>query len=371
MSNYMSQYNAANLIDKLADNDLIEPNRELNAFIINQQQAKEIPLYIRVLIGIGAFIASLCFIAFLAEAKIIRFDKEAGLIVWGLIFVVMAIALQKQAGEDSSIKHSIFIQISFTAMAIGKGLFISGVTQIFDSSWGLSLATLIITGLTYHLYRMSIDRFLSSFVFIFSLLVNILWAEEVSGTRALLFNGFFLFQMLCAAVLLTHGKIKSDYIPLSYAFVFSLCASILFLASHTEFGYWNNDELIHPAFVNIILAGGLIALIGWASGGLQNLKNEALILASLGTVLLGIFSAPGIILAIGLMILGYAKHESLLIILGGLLTPVFLFIFYYNLDISLMYKSGILFVSGLVLLAGRVYLHYKNWDKGALSCVQK
>jgi hypothetical protein len=218
---------------------------------------------------------------------------------------------------------------------------------------------------------MSIDRFLSSFALLFSILVNIFWDRDGSSSRELLLNGFFLFQFAGAAILLVYSKIKCDYIPLSYAFILSLCASILFLISYTKFGYWRNKELINPAFINIVLTCGLITLFGWVAGGIEKLKTAPLLLASICAVLLGFISAPGILLTIILMVLGYAKHDKLLIIVGALLMPIFLFLYYYNLDISLLKKSGILIGSGVVLLAGRFYLQRKIWNERGISCVQK
>jgi uncharacterized membrane protein len=104
-------------------------------------------------------------------------------------------------------------------------------------------------------------------------------------------------------------------------------------------------------------------LIGWAAGNLEKLKTEPLMLASLGAILLGIVSAPGVILSICLMVLGYAKHEKLLLLTGILLMPVFIFFYYYNLDVSLMAKSGVLVGSGVVLLVGRGYLAAKQLDR--------
>lgn len=368
MSENMTRLNAADLLEQLGNKGLLN-DQDLSDFVIRQQPEKELPLYLRALVGVGAFIACLCFIGFLGTARIISFTHEVGLMIWGLAFVAGAIGLQRAAACDNTVKHSFLVQSSFASMAVGKALFVFGLGPLSGSEWGATLALIFITSITYPIYPMSIDRFLSSFAVLISLLLVILLNPDLNASRALLLNGFLLLQFTGAAILLTHGRIKRDHIPLSYAFVFSLCASVLFLASHAEFGYWRQKELINPAFINMVLTGGLIALIGWAAGGIEKLKREPLVLACLGAVLLGIISAPGILLTIGLMVLGYAKHEKLLIIVGAVLMPVFLFLYYNNLEISLIQKSGILVGCGIVLLAGRFYLQRKGWDDGGASCV--
>ena len=368
MSKHMTKFSAKNLLEQLDSRGFVTDTQLLD-FMIKQQQEKELPLYLKALVCIGAFISSLSFINFLTAANIISFRHEEGLIIWGLVFIAGAIGLQRVAGYGDTVKHSFFMQFSVTSMAVGKTLFAFGISEMLNCGWGATLGLLIPTSITYHMYRISIDRFLSSFAVLFSILVNILSDRDVNGLRELLLNGFFLFQFAGAAILLTHSKIKRDYIPLSYAFAFSLCASVLFLASHEE--YWKHKEPIHPAFINTVLTGGLIALFGWAAGTIEKLKCEPLVLSSIGAVLLGLISAPGILLTIGFMVLGYAKHEKLLITVGALLVLVFLFLYYYNLDISLLQKSGILIGSGVVLLAGRLYLQHKGWDKGGISCAQK
>ena len=363
MARYMTKYNVADLLRMLVTQGLVENEQEIEEFILGQQQDKELPLYLKVLVGVGAFIASICFIGFLSAADIISLQHKIGLIIWGLIFVAGAIVLQQLSGRDNTVKYSFLLQSSFALMVVGKILFVLGVAIKLDSGWAVTMAALIITMLTYHIYRVSTDRFLSSFIVLFSILVNVLWSREViSISREILFNGFFLIQFAGAAILLMHGKIKRDYIPLSYAFTLSLCVSVLFLALHVGIDYWRiHNKIIHPVFINILLAGGLIMLAGWVAGGIEKLKRELLILVSFVAVLLGFISAPGIILSIGLIVLGYSKHEKLLIIEGVLLIPIFLFLYYYNLDVSLMQKSGVLVGSGIVLLAGGFYLKHRGW----------
>lgn len=371
MSKYMTNINAGQLLGAWQNAGMVEPSAsaQLGQFIQAQQQEKELPLYLRILVGIGAFIASLCFIGFLSVSKIISFNSEAGLIFWGLIFVGAALFLAKISGDkDNTVKHSFLIQSSFCAMGVGKSLFVMGFAEMFgrDGGWGVTLATLIITAATYHVYRMSIDRFLSTLAIFTSLLINIVSERYFGTSTEVALNLFFFIQIILAAVLLTHGRIKRDYIPLAYATAFSLCITVIFFAVESKIGHWRNQQLYSLTFINAILTLSLVGLIGWAAGNLEKLKTEPLMLASLGSILLGLISAPGVILSICLMVLGYAKHEKLLLLMGILLMPVFIFLYYYNLDVSLMAKSGVLVGSGIILLAGRGYLAAKKLDREAL-----
>ena len=101
---------------------------------------------------------------------------------------------------------------------------------------------------------------------------------------------------------------------------------------------------------------------------MAKLKTQPLLLASMGALLLGLIAAPGILLAIMLMVLGYARHERLLLATGVVLIPVFLFLYYYQLDLSLLQKSAALAGSGALLLAGRFYLRRRGWDKAGKPC---
>ena len=368
---YMTRFNAAKLLERLESRGLTA-NEEVADFVISHQQERIRPLYLGALADIGILlIASSSLIPFFIAADMISFSagREKGLIIWGLLFVAgavglqEAIRLQRVAGHDNAVKHGFYMHSSIALIAMGKFFFAYGVGHMLESYWAFTWALLIITGMTYHTYRIEIDRFLSSFAVLSFILVTILLDTDVSAsTRELLLNGFFLLQFAGTAILLMHGKIQRDYIPLCYAFVCSLCISVLTASFSAP------SAIVDSTFINIVLTGGLIALFGWAAGGMEKLKSEPLVMASTGAVLLGLISAPGILLAIGLMVLGYAKHEEHLMIGGALLMPVFLFFYYYNLDISLMQKSGTLIGSGIVLLAGRMYMKHRRRDAGGAPC---
>ena len=112
MSKHMTKYNAADLLEHLSSKGLVT-NQDLADFVISQQQEKELPLYLRALLGIGALIASLCFTSFLSIVDIINYKHELGLIIWGLIFVASAIGLKSITCRDNTVKHSFFMQSSF------------------------------------------------------------------------------------------------------------------------------------------------------------------------------------------------------------------------------------------------------------------
>ena len=363
MSEYGTRHNAADLLAALRDKGLAR-EAGLADFIIGRQREKPPPLYLNILITIGALLAALCLV--------IIFPKENTPIVVTLALVASAVWLQGKAGDSHGLKYTLLMQSSLAVMIAGKLLFTGTFGRtlthyLSDYSydpWSYTLALLMITALTYPVYRVPVDRFLFSSIALCSMLSSIL--GDSGDHSALLFHGFFLLQFAAAAMLLTYEKIKADYIPLAYALVFSLCVNVLFLASGELAS--ENMAVISPHFASLILTGGLIALFGWVAGDLAKLKTEPLWLASTGALLLGLMSAPGILLAIMLMVLGYARHERLLLATGAALIPIFLFLYYYQLDLSLLQKSAALAGSGALLLAGRCYLRRGGWDRDGAPC---
>ena len=337
------------LLDALARDGHIADRQALERFVLAHQGESELPLHIRVLVGIAAVIACACFIGFLWKVGLIDTDEPAGMLVSGAVFVVAAIMLNRVSSMSPAIIGSFLIQASLATMVTGKLLFIIGAEGIFDTQWAVPLSALVVAAATYHLFPMSIDRFLSSFLVVFSVTAILGWGNETTLPREFPMTGFFVLQLVVAAALLTDGRVRREYVPLAYAIVFSLCITVLVPAAY---------KATYSIVVNGALAGGLIALFAWAGGGASALNRPTMVLASVGAVVVALISAPGLLLSIGLMILGHAKHDRRLLLLGALLMPAFLWTYYYNTDVSLLMKSVTLTVSGIALLAGRVYMSY-------------
>ena len=346
------------LIDTLAERGVLENAEQTAAFIVSRQQQREMPLYLRVLVGIGAFVASFCFMGFLGVAGIISFDSSNELVFWGLMMIGVAIPLYRASyASTGTLGPSFLVQVSFFAMATGKTLFVLGVAMLLDSGWGVPIASLIVTAATYAFYRMSIDRFLSSLAVLTSLSANLLWNDMSDAMQIIWVNLFFAVQLVGVGWLMTNGRIRRAYAPIMYALLASLGFIIAMLANQHDFGQWDG-QYIDLWAINGMMALSLIGLMSWLAGGAARLRHQPLVLASAGALVLGAVSAPGIVLAICLLVAGYGRHDRLLLISGVVMLPVFLILFYYSLDLNLAYKSAILGASGVLLLCGRVYLQW-------------
>lgn len=362
-----TSYSLEELFDHLQSKGVLQNRKEAEKFIFDRQGQEEQPLYLKILAGVGAFMASFFFIGFLFLAGIISLNKEVSLLTFGVIFIGAAIAICKYANtqQNNFMRHSFVMQLSFTWMALGKTLFVWGISMIMETKWDVPIAGLIVTLITYNIYKMSIDRFLSSLAVLVSTLTAILSYLDSSVTVEVLFSIFFNTQLVAVAFLFTNGRIRREYAPLAYALACSLCVCVLIFALQYKFFIsYSDGTVLNPFWFNPGVAIAFIALIGWASGDWGKLKSLPFIIATIGIVLLSVVSAPGIILSIGFLVLGYSKSDSLITIMGALLLPVFIFFYYYNLDVTLLRKSIILVSSGVILLAGFGYLKFKKWDKG-------
>jgi hypothetical protein len=375
---------AGRLISELAARGLLDQagQEKIRSFLDGRGREQELPLFLRLLLALGAYIASAFFVAFLAVAHIINFHDGKGLLVWGVIFIAAALALHHvPARNGPSVGRDWIIQTSFSAMLVGKALFVFGVIDWFFGRHVPSehVAAIVagvvglVTVVIYPFYDMTVDRFLSVLATLGWALLAIIEEDFRAGGFGAPLTVWFVVQLALAGALLTSGRLKHAHLPAAYAVVCSLCAIVLFWgdsANITRGFVWriSQDGRLYapdPLWGSLALTAALVALIAWAAGGAQKLRSEPLALASLGAAALGALSAPGILLSIGLMTLGYARRDRLLAVAGIALTPVFIVMFYYSLNLNFLWKSAVLIASGGVLLGGRALMRWRGWDAEA------
>ncbi|MFI4954465.1 MAG: DUF4401 domain-containing protein [Gammaproteobacteria bacterium] len=333
---------------------------QIEKFITSQSQ--ELPMYIQTLLGIGTLGATILFLAFFHEIKLLDFKAANQLIISGVIFVGIALLIGKFI-SGGAVKRNLLTQVSFCIMFMGKILFMWGFALLFDTAdgWGVTLAAAIITVATYYPYKVFIDRALSVLIVCLTLFLNIATSSQLSEHREIILNLYFFLQVALLALLFLYVKLRQDYVPFAYALLATICIEVLFLTLQPNISIGDNQFSLTT--VNAILTVLTITLIASISGSIAKFKTEAPIVASLGAILLGIFATPAVIISICMMLLGHAKYEKPITILGIILMPVSIVLFYYNLNVSLLSKSEILVASGALLLVGSAYMSFRKFDR--------
>jgi len=275
-----TQYNAASLIEELDKEGLID-RPMVEGFLKQENIEVDLPVYLRILAAIGALISAVFFYGFLAAAGLIDLNSEVQLFIWGLVLVAIAIVMSKKTSNQNTAFQSFLAQSSFVTMVLGKGLFVFGFTKLMDSGWGASLGLLVITTLTYPIYKVSIDRFLSVFCLLVSTSSNLMPLSEPANFHPVLMNSFFFLQYITAAFLITSSKVKSYFNPISYALVFAICCNVYFSVALSL------EQIHNPVVFKIVLTLGLVAMIGglfrlwlwqvvfccWLGSNISSIKN--------------------------------------------------------------------------------------------------
>lgn len=309
------------------------------------------PWYIKLFIALGAWSAAICFLLFLAIAGLIEVEWP-GLLVMGLLFIAGATVLRRMT------EHLFSVQLALAVSISGHAMILVGVYTIDYDLWPSSLAALALCGVLYPLYRDALHRFLSCLL-VPALLIGWFFDAEFH-------HGFHLIIFLEAAgtgLLFNSHRSPRFLRPLAYALAVSLPLTLLLVIAPDE----EIDTSWWPS--GVVLTLGLLWLYVRVAGGATCPRREPMIVAIVATVFLGAVSTPGVLAALGLVVLGYARRDWLLLGLGLVFFPTFLVAYYYDLDVGLLTKSGILAASGVVLLLARWYLGFRvdGWFGAAES----
>jgi hypothetical protein len=307
-------------------------------------EAKD-PFYIRILSGVGAWVAAFFLMACLTLAQVL--EAGAATTIFGVVLLAAGIGITRMG------KTTFFDQLSLALVFAGNALVVLGVAGTFRRAPEIS--TLVIThaivcAVVYPFFPNSIYRFVAPTALAALLTVWIIYEKVFVFLHALI-----VAETILAGVLLLMKKRSETLTPLVYSAAAMLPATLLFM-NLTQINPWGIDFSIPRISLwpsSIALAAGLIYLYFHLAGGWKLFREPLLILAVLSTLLLGIFTTPGILVAIGLLIVGYSLDDHILTGFSYLFLICFLVVFYYALDVDLAHKSWVIAGSGVLLLIVR------------------
>jgi len=322
---------------------------ELKEIAVNLNKPRQLsnnPIYIQILLGIGAWFTTVSLLVAFAMAEL--FYDGAPAIVWGIIFLAAALII-------SRIKKNTFLdQLSLALAFSGNAMILIGIAEISTTDEFLTVILIhaAICVAMYPFYENSIYRFIAPLVLV---ILATCWIveEEVFVLIHILIGA----EMLLLATLIFWKKRPSLLTPLFYSAAMMIPATLLII-NYTQIDTWSTDfnEPLWPS--SLLVTGGLIYLYFHLAGGSRHLREPWMILAIVSAVLLGIFTTPGIMVAIGLLVMGRVLGDRILTMLSYLFLLCFLVSFYYALNVDLAYKSFVVAGSGVLLLVVRFILGY-------------
>lgn len=312
------------------------------------------PLYIRILTGVGAWVAALFLILFLAISHLFRGDTSGT--IFGILFLASGIVISRAS------KTTFLNQLSLALVFSGNILFLMGTGAHELSTFIIAHA--LVVAVAYPSFSNGIYRFLAP-----TALVILITLWILDKKVFLLIHFLIAVEMLFTGILLLLKKQKASLTPLIYSAAFMLPLTLLFMnLTQVEIGRrvlstWG-EAFLEPLWPSsLLLTAGLIYLYFRLAGGLKQILNDWMILAILATILLGVFTTPGVLVAIGLLVIGYAFEDHVLTWASYLFLICFLVLFYYALNINLAHKSLVIAGSGGVLLLTRWVLGHMRFER--------
>ncbi len=364
----MKSYSVQSILDWLETKDLLKSRRQAEAYVLSHANIDRLPIYIHVLMGIGALIGCWCVIGLLVATNIIDFKNEISLLTSGAISIIISLLLYYALRYKTALIQSFGLQCSLILMSVGKILFVVGFSELtkyhflpLNEDWMWTLGIFIVTVPMYFCFPVQLDRFIWSLALLGSILFNT-WALYHFN---LYFFIYFIILILSTGLLFTWRNKTLSWSPLGYAVVFVLYACALHLSTmlNADLILSHHQKLMIPIiYFKLSLGIALVLLCLILSRERSRSIQLPTVAACSGLFLLSFVATPGILVSIGLLILGYAKHEKALSILGGVFLLLFLVYYYYSLPYTLDYKAGVLVATGAVLFAARFIIKSMNWD---------
>ncbi|OJH35325.1 DUF4401 domain-containing protein [Cystobacter ferrugineus] len=313
------------------------------------------PWFVNVLSGLGAWVASVFLVIFLA--LFLLDDSKTGAIVTGLLITAGAVVLRRASS------HVFITQLALSAGLAGQGFFLVGVGSLWRSEATIALAALVLQLVLLVVYPDTLQRFLST---LFAGL-SLLYLLRVHAPAVVADVALVGITALAHVLLLQQGRLQSRVrvAPLVTPAAFGLITTLFWvLLMRTWFqGFYQyffrkGGEL--PAGVLTLGLAAVTLYSAWrvmeetraGPGGAAGVTAfAALALTALLTL-----NTPGVIAALGVLMLGFHRRNAVLLGLAVLFILVFGVSYYYDLKMSLLAKSLALLGSGLLMLGLRLFI---------------
>ncbi|WP_420401388.1 DUF4401 domain-containing protein [Flagellimonas sp.] len=310
---------------------------------LGQDKREASSLAIKVLSIFGGFLASLAFLGFLFILGV--YDSEVGMMVLGVLLISSALILNKM------FDRLIIDTFSISIYLIGFALVIISLLNLEVNEDMVTLLVLNAALGSLFVTQTYMLSFLSILGVSGCLLILIISNDQYNSIHLYLavYALLLVYCFLNEAKFLTSGnKLSKLYGPLRIGLLFSFLIGLIALGKRDLFPIDQNYIWLSSvvSFLAVLyLVRDLIKVVGVVSG---NTKTLIYILSV--AVLLPAVMAPAISGAILIILLSYKINYKTGLAIGIIALTYFVSQYYYDLNLTLLTKSIILFSSGVVFL---------------------
>ena len=327
-----------------------------NAYLLATEDQSS--LAIKLLSIVGGLLATLTFFGFLMIAGL--YNSEEGLIVVGVVFIGAAILL------NIAYSKLIVDTISVSAYVLGLSLISFGLVSLNMDVNVVSFLMIILSLIVIFVAKSYILSFISVLTISGSFIALI--TNNFSYDFIHIYNGIILllltYVFLHEAKLLASNRLFSKlYDPVRIGLIISFIIGLVLVGKK---GMFDNDSTAYmwqSSIITIPIAFYIISKILKVLS-ITTTKSLIIVYVSSALVLIPTALSPAISGALIIVLLSFFVNYKTGLVIGVVSFIYFISQYYYDLKLTLLVKSIVLFVSGVLFLLF-YYFTYKKLNAHA------
>lgn len=308
------------------------------------------PWYVRAMVGFGAWLASLLLISSIAGLGF----AVGGLTVAGLVLIAAAVALRRHSD------HDFMVQCTLAASLAGQATFAFGIADmtIGVDEEVLCAIVIVMSTVLFFIFPDRIHRALSV-LFAASSLTFLIYLLELNAAMPVLGPAFAAALVLLdrKRALVTANGYGHLVRPLENGLMLSAFGCLLLSTVYVLPELTLDFEFYPRPWISTVLLGALFLYVGrqsWQALLTGAGKSAApVVYASMVLVIAASWSAPGLLLALIVAMLGAAAGKKSFVGAGIAFLVVFVAAYFYGIEVTMVTKSITLAVTGTVVLVAR------------------
>ena len=307
------------------------------------QNENKSSLAIKILSIFGGFLASLTFLGFLALTGL--YDSEVGWLLFGLGFIITAIGLNKAYNK------LIIDTFSISIYLMGFALLAFGLLKIHVDE---NIITLLISVIALSALIIT-QNFVLSFISVITISGSFIFLIIFNDSYNLIHLYIAVNTLVLAYLFLNEAKIISSnkqwsklYNPVRIGLVISLLFGLITVGKRYLIPVSQNYIWLSSIVMILVIMYLVYSII--KINEIKDVKSKVIIYSLSTLILISTLFSPSISGAIVIILLSFLVNYKTGLAIGIISMIYFVSQYYYDLNFTLLTKSIILFVSGIIFL---------------------